>query len=281
MNSTDKKIALLVHSCDRYKLLYKGFEYFFLKHWDFNASCNYYFATEEENVSIQGFTNIHSGKGEWSNRLAKLLRDDIKEDYILYFQEDMWLNKNTNGAIFNQLFDLSIQNNWKQVKLESSSVYHTVATPHTIEGFTIAQLDNQASGFLMSHQVGLWEKQHLLAQLKKDEHPWRNERKGTKRLKKLNIPIYHVDAFAENGAPPINNNSGPIGRSEYHTVSMNGMLNDRVMPYIDILLADTGDNKAYGEKLQYHYNNKLTHDGKPKPRKEDIFRKIKRWVTGR
>lgn len=42
--------ALLVHSCDRYELLYKGFEYFFSKYWDFDVKCKYYFATEEKKL---------------------------------------------------------------------------------------------------------------------------------------------------------------------------------------------------------------------------------------
>ena len=89
METEQKKVALLVHSCYRYEFLYKGFEYFFSRHWDFSIPCNYYFATEEIDANIHGFKNIKSGKGEWSDRLIKLLRDNIKEGYILYFQEDM------------------------------------------------------------------------------------------------------------------------------------------------------------------------------------------------
>ena len=88
METEQKKVALLVHSCDRYEFLYKGFDYFFLNHWDFSIPCNYYFATEIIDANIHGFEIIKSGKGEWSDRLIKILRDAIKEDYILYFQMD-------------------------------------------------------------------------------------------------------------------------------------------------------------------------------------------------
>ena len=126
-------------------------------------------------------------------------------------QEDMWLNKNVNANFFKQLFDAAIANSWQQVKLHSSEVYITKPTAQFIEGFNIAIVDNKRSGYLMSHQATLWNKDFLLEQLPKNEHPWRNERKGTKRLKKKNPVIYHIDYFAENGKPEINPNQKPCG----------------------------------------------------------------------
>lgn len=280
MKDTANNVALLVHSCDRYEFLFKGFEYFFAKHWPFTIPCNYYFATEEKRVNVHGFTNVLSGKGEWSNRLATLLRG-IKEEYILYFQEDMWLTKDVNARFFEQLFALAQNNSWQMVKLHSSEVYKTNPTGHSIEGFTVAQLDNTASEYLMSHQVTLWNKSFLLQQLPANEHPWRNERKGTKRLKQLNPAIYHVDYFSENGKPAINNNSNPVGLSEYQTISVNGMLNNNIQPFIKVLMQGDEQAKVYGTTLQHHFDNGLTHDGKPKPRKEDIFKRVKNWVRGK
>lgn len=274
-------IALIVHTCDRYEFLYKGFDIFFSKYWDFNIPCNYYFATEEKNASVNGFQNIHSGKGQWTDRLAFLLREKVKEKYVLYFQEDMWLTKKVNGTFFTELFEQTKKNNWQQVKLHSSEVYKTIPTEIFIEGFNVAELNNETSDFLMSHQVTLWDKEFLLQQLHKDEHPWRNERKGTKRLKKLNPKIFHIDYFAENRKPAINQNNNPIGRSEYLTVSENGMLNGAVTHFIDELANGTGTEKAYRKELQDHFENQLTHDGKPKPRKEDIFKKIKNKFRGK
>ncbi|WP_018616307.1 hypothetical protein [Segetibacter koreensis] len=280
MTIDKNKVALLVHSCDRYEFLYKGFEFFFSRHWNFDIPCNYYFATEEKRVTIDGFQNIQSGKGQWTDRLSILLKK-IPENYILYFQEDMWLNKDVNTNFFTQLFELTIRENWQQVKLHSSEVYKTIPTSFFIEGFNIAQLDNAASDYLMSHQVTLWNKNFLMEQIKKSEHPWRNERRGTKRLKKLNVGIFHADYFAENGKPEINTNNHPIGRSEYQTISVNGTLNDNVLPFITVLENGNSNEKQYAEKLCFHYEHQLTHDGLPKPRKEDFFKKLKKWVFNR
>jgi hypothetical protein len=281
MASNQFNVALLVHSCDRYEFLYHGFDIFFSKHWDFDIACNYYFATEEKDALVNKFQTVQSGKGEWSDRLAFLLKNKISEKYVLYFQEDMWLNKKVNKNFFNNLFQLAQQNSWKQVKLHSSEVYKTTPTQWDIEGFNIALVDNAASEFLMSHQVTLWDKEFLLNQLLKSEHPWRNERRGTKRLKKLNPQILQADYFAENGKPAINQNNNPIERSEYHTISINGMLGNNVEAYISTLMEGDENQQQYGNQLLYHYKNNLTHDGKPKPRKEDPFKKLKNFLQGK
>ncbi len=279
-NPQPATVALLVHTCDRYQFLYPGFAYAFEQHWDFSVPCRYYFATETIDAQVAGFDTIKSGKGEWADRLAFLLRKVVKEDYVLYFQEDMWLNRPVNGEFFKQLFRLTASERWQQVKLTSSDAYRTNSTGIRIEGFEVALLDNAQSNFLMSHQVTLWKREFLLQQLHKGEHPWRNERKGTQRLKKLNPQIYQIDYFAENGQPEINPNINPTGRSEYQTVSMNSMLSPNVLPYIEQWSKGSAGQQAYAQQLQQHFENGFTHDGKPKPRKEDIFKKIKNWLKG-
>ncbi|MDQ0641359.1 hypothetical protein QF042_004924 [Pedobacter sp. W3I1] len=270
-------VALLVHACDRYEFLYKGFDYAFSENWDFKIPCNYYFATEVKEVEVNGFRNIKSGEGEWADRLITLLTN-LEEEYILYFQEDMWLSKLVNPKFFTILFEQANKNGWQQVKLHSSSVYKTKETANFIEGFNIAALDNVASQFLMSHQITLWRKDFLLAQLYKNEHPWRNERKGTQRLKKLNPLILHADCFAENGSDEINNNKTPSERSEYYAVSFNSTLNSNVVRFIEMLNSGNQSQKDYATELQKHYDNDLTHDGKEKPKKEDFFKKIKTYL---
>ncbi|MEJ7611222.1 MAG: hypothetical protein WKF88_08605 [Ferruginibacter sp.] len=190
----------------------------------------------------------------------------------------MWLNKKVNAQFFNQIIELTQKNNWQQVKLHSSGVYKTIPTDYFIEGFNIAKIDNANSDFLMSHQVTIWNKRFLIKQLKRKEHPWRNERKGTKRLKKANPKIIHIDYFSENENEEINKNNNPILRSEYHSISENGILNKNIEPYIKELKNDEKNHRHYAASLRYNYENSLTHDGKPKPRKIDIFKKIKNWM---
>ena len=270
-----KKVALLVHSCDRYELLYKGFEYFFRRNWDIDIPFTYYFATEEIEAEVEGFKNIKSGKGEWTDRLRNLL-DQIDEEYVIYFQEDMWLTEPVSRTFFEELADLTIKNNWQQVKLNSSDVFKTEPTDQYIEGFNIAKINNQESKYLMSHQITLWNKQFLKAQLLPNEHPWRNERRGTARLKKLNPSIFHIDYFAENGHQAINQNKEGISRSAYRSISSNASLNEAAAQFI-AEMENVPLLMPYAAQLRNHLAQGLTHDGKEKPLKKDIFKRTKEW----
>jgi hypothetical protein len=40
----------------------------------------------------------------------------------------------------------------------------------------------------------------------------------------------------------------------------------------------SGRYEAYALRLDHNYRNQLTHDGKGKSRKEDVFTKLKKWV---
>jgi len=272
------KIALIVHACDRYQLLFKGFNYFFTKHWNFEGDINYYFATEEISTDLPLFKNIQSGKGEWSDRL-RILLEKLNEPYILYFQEDMWLNKKVEGSFFEQLNSFLEKEKPLLVKLHSSEVYKTNPSSQFINGLNISILDNAESDFLMSHQVSVWDRVFLIEQLKKNEHPWRSERRGTKRLKKIDPTIYHIDLFSENGKAPINKNNNETNRSAYATVSANAVFYDAVEPYLEVLKADPAIQE-YGKKLAYNYLNEITHDGKAKPRKVGFFKKVKNVLRG-
>jgi len=271
-------VALLVHACDRYEFLYPGFAWFFGRYWPRQIRCAYYFATEEKPADIAGFQNIRSGRGEWSDRLRRLL-EQLTEDYVLYFQEDVWLSEPVQAGFFEELFALAAAQGWQHVKLHSAEMYRPHPTPFTVAGLRVAQLDNAGSGYLMSHQITLWNREYLLKQLAlgPGEHPWRNERRGTKRLRRQNDPIRQLDYFAENGKPAINENEPAAPRSAYYTVSVNSVLHERVRPYITQLQAEGGPAEhAYAAALADHLARQLTHDGLPKPRKEDFLQKIKR-----
>lgn len=277
-----KNIALIVHTCDRYKLLYMGFEYFFKKHFPYGeVKISYYFLTEEESYRSDIFTNIKTGKGEWSDRLLNGLKQ-MPEEYIIYFQEDMWLTRPISADLVNKIIGFALTEHINLLKLSSNSVYITRPTGDHINDLSVSVLDNEQSKYLMSHQVSLWKKSFLMDQLKYKEHPWRNERKGTKRLKKLDPKIYHIDLFAENEQVPGNDNKDTSAISQYYTVSQNASLNGYAHPFIsEMKLAEDPAIREYAHKLDHHLKNDMTHDGQSKPRKEDLFKKIRKYITGK
>jgi len=274
-------VALIVHTCDRYELLYPGFEYFFRRNWPFyEVNIKYYFFTEELDYQSDLFTVIKTGKGEWSDRLLNGL-NQIPEDYVIYFQEDMWLSRPVSGDTVLKVMKFATDKAISLFKLSSNSDYHTTSTGNYIDGLSVSVLNNKSSKFLMSHQVSIWKKAFLAEQLKFSEHPWRNEREGTKRLRQMNPKIYHIDLFGENGQEAINNNGKHLKPGRYYTVSANAMLNSAAEPFIEGLKqANDASIREYGEKLDNNYRNNLTHDGLEKPRKDDIFKKIKLAFKG-
>jgi hypothetical protein len=188
----------------------------------------------------------------------------------------MWLNTPVDQEFINALICKATANKWMQVKLNSSDVYKTYQTGLSINGFQVAQINNATSGYLMSHQVTLWNKKFLKEQLMPREHPWRNERRATKRMRKLNTTIYQVDYFSENGQPAINTNAPDVKRSEYQSISINATLNHNAVPFIEQLEKDPG-MADYAAKLRFNYQKQLTHDGKPRPLKKDVFKRMKDW----
>ncbi len=273
-STNSNKVALVVHTCDRYEFLYKGFWYFFNKYWDYHIPCNYYFATEDMNVSLEGFTNLKSGKGEWGKRLINILHA-IPEEYVIYMQEDMWLSKKINRKFIEQVIELTITQNWEHVKLHSLNCYITTPTPYVIEGFEITKLKNNESDWLMCHELTLWKKTAMLRQLRNNENPWENEHYGTVRLKKQNPDIYQVDYFGGNGREANNTNCNPILRGEFWSVSKTGTLSQNCERFITILKQGTEEEKAYAAELEHHYIHKLTHDGKPRPKQRNLYKKVK------
>ena len=269
-----KNVAILVFACDRYELLYKGFDFFFKMNWDNSFPMKKYFATESNNIDLEGYTHLKSGHGEWTNRL-KLILDQIEEDYVIFIQEDVWLNKKITPGILELILSYVMKNELKLLKLNSSEVYTTEELDVNFNGYTLSKVIKESSDFLMSHQISIWNKNFFYSQLKDNEHPWRNERRGTKRLRKTTDDIYQVDLLSENGKPPINENSPDINQGEYHTISVNACIQSNAKIFIPELEKAFPD---YAGKIRYHMENNITHDGKPKPRKEDIFKKIKNIV---
>ena len=266
-----KNAAFLIFACDRYELLFKGFDHFFTKNWANPLGIERYFATEEKDLKLKNYTQLKSGKGEWTNRL-KIILDQINADYIIFIQEDMWFSKTVPEQSFHKILSHTISNNIKLVKLHSSEVYLTEKSEHNFDGLSLCEVNKKESRFLMSHQVSIWEKKFLYAQLKDNENPWRNERRGTKRLKKSKEKIFQIDLLSENGKEPINQNSSSFSYGEYFTISENACLSKSIKNFLPTLQHALPE---YEKQLSKNFETQTTHDGKEMPRKNDFFKKMK------
>jgi len=138
-NRIMENVALLVYACDRYQLLYKGFDYFFRKNWDSNLKIKEYFATEILDLNFSTYENLKSGKGEWSNRLKRVL-DQIDEEYIIFFQEDMWMSGKVKDGVLELVLDHMKSHELDLLKLHSSEVYETEEIGVDFNGLSLAKV---------------------------------------------------------------------------------------------------------------------------------------------
>ena len=184
--------SVVIHCWDRYDWCWEDAYFFFNKFWDWTLDWPVYFLTGTKEVDFPNVECIKCGDYEWTYRLKNGL-NQIKDDYILYFQEDMWLNKPVDGALMLKLFDLFIDHDMDAFRLmENGRQYKTGQTPNGILKF------DRKSDYLICHQPSFWKKQFFLDNLKIIERPKENEVNGTKRLrgrKDLKIYLYPMQWY--------------------------------------------------------------------------------------
>jgi hypothetical protein len=182
-------LSVLIHTFNGYQHLWKGF----LENWPYAGLFNFpmYFGTDvETDFDTSGFQKIYSGKGEWSDRLVRLL-EQIPSEHILYMQEDHW-PKNL------------LPDQFAMEMVEELDLYRLQLSPvnqfYSLHGSVIPLFFHQKSKYLVSHQPSIWKKSFLLECLKPNETPWQNEYAGTIRLNSRNdirekIAIYPCDWY--------------------------------------------------------------------------------------
>lgn len=182
-------LAVLVHTFDGYKHLWPGC----LKAWNsiaHNDPSYCYFGTDTEtDFNPEGFKKIYSGRGQWSDRLAKLLQQ-IPADYLLYCQEDHWPFLDYPDFEAAEIIE---KHDLLRLQISPVNQFYTLHGHDTL-------FFHHTSKYLVSHQPSIWRKDFLLSCLKPGESPWVNEYEGTKRLQnrpeiRQKIAIYPYDWY--------------------------------------------------------------------------------------
>jgi len=169
--SPDVQCSFLVHTFDGYRRYWKPWLHFFKQHHP-NPEWPVFFANEERAVNqffppgADGlrYHQIKCGKGPWGQRLITAL-EAIPTKYVLYMQEDMWLNSRLTQQYLNQCLSVAEQNNKKQLKLQAGCFHHHWTT----DG------EGHPTWYIVSHQPGLWNREYLLSTLRPDMSPYHHE----------------------------------------------------------------------------------------------------------
>lgn len=201
INFDNDDISVIIQTCDKYSFLWNGWYHSFSENWDWSMNWDVYFCNEEENLTFNDdrIKQLHTTKSNdssgFSNRLIEILKA-IKTKYILYIQDDMWLNKPIDKKTFMDSLYLMKHFNWNCLKIHEKTFfnYDLEKTNFFINNTRVLK-QTKESEYLLSHNASFWNRQFLLDNMVENEDPWRNEFDGTKRISQNydDPKIYHLE----------------------------------------------------------------------------------------
>lgn len=170
-------LSLLIHTFDQYRKYWDGWVDGYCRNGVNYSGGDYliFWGTDIEPPKEQKTIGnvLLSGKGEWSDRLIKLVHQ-IPTDFIFYCQEDMW--PCAKHPDLTPLMEFIIKNDIYRLQISP------VVQFYSLYGSNIPLFFHYKSKYLVSHQPSIWRKDFLLKCLAPNEDPWKNEYEGTKRL---------------------------------------------------------------------------------------------------
>ena len=222
-------ICYFIHTCDDYEKFWNGWHESYRKFWPKDLDWKVYFVNEEKDIYFNDdFVHVKTfkskkewvtetrevdSKGEkllttgsmkqvdygWSDRLIMGL-ENIKEDYLLFAQEDMWLKHKVDSNLFQDAFRFVERNDINVLRIHRfNRIAHYgdgknyLKTDFFIGDNRVLKVDKKA-GYLMNHQPAIWKKSFLQEVLIKGESFRDNEFEGTERIREYNDPkIYHLN----------------------------------------------------------------------------------------
>lgn len=178
-----QNVAVIIQTCDKYKFLWKGWYYYFMKHWDFNIPANIFFCTEEKFPFMMDTRRprvgwLTTGEGPWGERLIKILDTVSAYDIIFYMQEDFWLHR----TLPKQVFESRLQT-FREMDMNAYRCCEPSKHFHLEESQQAPYRFQDTSPYLMTHQASFWKKDFLRSCILPHEDPWQNEKRGTERIK--------------------------------------------------------------------------------------------------
>jgi hypothetical protein len=178
-------VAIVVSSCDAFFDAWRPFAFFFRKHW---SDCPFpvYLIVNRLDVRSKIIQPIQVGRDrDWATNMATALAS-IPQPYILYFQEDYFLNGAVNNALLAQDFAYAFENDAASFCFYARSQPEPNFQPLN-DRFGIVPRDSDGRTRL---QVTLWKKDVLQATLRPGESAWNMEARASERTRDLLVLSY-------------------------------------------------------------------------------------------
>ncbi len=187
-------LTIFVNTSDNFEDCWHPFFSLFQRYW---PDCPYPIVlnteTKDYNFSGINITCAKVSSGEvnrlgWSECLARAL-DGINTPYILYLQEDYFLESAVKADVLKELLDLMRAGQADVIRLSEA----VDAGPwHTTDSNLIWAVDQKAK-WRFSLQAALWRKDLLRKQIRQHESPWQLESFGGSRLRRSKEKICCVN----------------------------------------------------------------------------------------
>jgi len=180
-----KDLAVILHTCDAYERLWEGWFYCwkkFQKNTILDRVKLYFMNEEEIKYSFkEGLPSsmvwCPTGPGEWSDRLIRGLVN-IPEPYVLYMQEDFWLDKTLNDDRLEEIMYWAHGGEAVRIMGSGQRLMDSLAPPNIGEDL---RRFAYRSPYFFGHAVTVWYKPHLMRCLGPGENPWINCHEGNLR----------------------------------------------------------------------------------------------------
>lgn len=181
----NNEVTILVSSFDGFADCWVPFLYGFKKYW---PSCKYQIYLITNSKDSPDETMLPSLKTSedlgWASNLSLAL-ESVDSDYIIYLQEDFWLNQQVNQANLERYIEIVKQRNWQFLRIAPLTVPKAYLNENVFPTFGKKRLTLQA---------GIWEKSFLQSLLFEGESGWDFEQKSTERLKGKQKKTYCVNS---------------------------------------------------------------------------------------
>ena len=174
-------------SCDAFSDVWAPFFALFKRFW---SECPYrvYLISESKEAKNFACDTILAGiEKNWSDRLIYGLHQ-IEEKYILFLQEDYFLNKPVNASTISEIIALCEKHSLVNVRL-----YPTITSELIRQtNFPLGKIDKQKEQYIVCTQATIWSREFMLSLMVHDESVWEVERNGSIRARNISKDFYSV-----------------------------------------------------------------------------------------
>lgn len=266
---SDKKITILVNSCDKYEDAWEPFFKLLKINWPYCENCKIILNTEEKQYKcnfLEILTVCGGKNATWSQRLKNAL-DKTDTEIVLFFLEDFFLQSEVNQEMFEEALTLITNDeNIGYIGLKYSPE-RIFADPSYIPEERFFPRDVLATSYRIVAMPVLWRKKWLVELLDESEDAWEFERNASVRSRKYSYKVLEINNI--NGTCP------PVFVFEDKIKYGYGITHGQWLPKNKELFEKYGlevnfDNLGINYQLYEQANNPLPETAPKSPQKKSL-----------